>query len=58
MPVTNVFGYNPRSEVTEALMGDDTYGYAYDPLGNRTVTAENRDHAETTETTQRPRSMW
>jgi len=27
-------------------MGENTYGYAYDPLGNRTVTAEN---AETTE---------
>ena len=46
MPVTNVFGYHPRSEVKEALMGENTYGYAYDPLGNRTVTAEN---AETTE---------
>ena len=34
LSVTHVFGYNPRSEVTEALMGDDTYGYAYDPLGD------------------------
>ena len=46
LPVTNVFGYNPRSEVTEALMGDDTYGYAYDPLGNRTVTTENTESTE------------
>jgi len=35
LSVTNVFGYHPRSEVTEALMGDNAYGYAYDPLGNR-----------------------
>jgi RHS repeat-associated protein len=46
LPVTNVFGYNPRSEVTEALMGDDTYGYSYDPLGNRTVTTENLETTE------------
>ena len=46
LPVTNVFGYNPRSEVTEALMGDDIYGYAYDPLGNRTVTTENTETTE------------
>ncbi|HAS82554.1 MAG TPA: hypothetical protein DCS43_07765, partial [Verrucomicrobia bacterium] len=33
--VTNAFGYNVRSEVIEALMGTNTYGYAYDPIGNR-----------------------
>jgi RHS repeat-associated protein len=33
--VTNAFGYNIRSEVIEALMGTNTYGYAYDPIGNR-----------------------
>ena len=27
-------------------MGDDTYGYAYDPLGNRTVTTENTETTE------------
>jgi RHS repeat-associated protein len=27
-------------------MGDDTYGYAYDPLGNRTVTTENLETTE------------
>ena len=35
LSVTNVFGYNPRSEVTEAIMGENTYGYEYDPIGNR-----------------------
>jgi len=33
--ITNDFGYNIRSEVIEALMGTNTYGYAYDPIGNR-----------------------
>lgn len=33
--VTNVFGYNIQSELTEALMGTNEYGYAYDPVGNR-----------------------
>ena len=27
-------------------MGDDTYGYSYDPLGNRTVTTENLETTE------------
>ena len=34
-PVANTFGYNVRSEVTSAQMGQDAYGYAYDPIGNR-----------------------
>ena len=29
------FGYNVRSEVTSAAMGTNSYGYAYDPIGNR-----------------------
>jgi RHS repeat-associated protein len=33
--ITNSFDYNIRSEVIEALMGTNTYGYAYDPIGNR-----------------------
>ncbi len=37
--MTNVFGYNPRSEVTNAVMGANAYGYAYDPIGNRTGAA-------------------
>ena len=31
----NSFGYNIRSEVVEAIMGAHTYGYEYDPIGNR-----------------------
>ncbi len=31
----NNFGYNVRSEVTSAAMGTNSYGYAYDPIGNR-----------------------
>ena len=41
LSVTNAFGYNPRSEVTEAAMGENTYGYAYDPIGNRQWSAVN-----------------
>ena len=37
---TNVFGYNTRSEVTSANMGTNTYGYVFDPIGNR-ITATN-----------------
>jgi len=40
-PVQNVFGYNARSEVNSALMGTNTYGYAYDPIGNRLVATNN-----------------
>ncbi len=39
--VTNTFGYNIRSEVIEALMGQDTYGYNYDPIGNRLASIFN-----------------
>jgi len=46
LSVTNFFGYNPRSEVTEAVMGDDTYGYAYDPTGSRIVTTESTETTE------------
>jgi RHS repeat-associated protein len=35
LPVTNDFAYNLRSELTDALMGTNTYGYAFDPIGNR-----------------------
>lgn len=43
LSVTNDFGYNARSELASALMGTNTYGYVYDPIGNR-LTATN--HAE------------
>jgi RHS repeat-associated protein len=41
--VTNDFGYNLRSEVIEALMGTNTYGYAYDPIGNRQTATNNAE---------------
>ena len=40
---TNTFGYNTRSEVTSALMGTNTYGYVFDPIGNRIVFKNNAD---------------
>ena len=33
--VTNDFGYNSRSELTNALMNADAFAYAYDSIGNR-----------------------
>ena len=38
--ITNVFGYNTRSEATSASMGMHTYGYVFDAIGNR-ITATN-----------------
>ena len=35
LSTTNVFGYNLRSELTEATMGTNIYSYAYDAIGNR-----------------------
>ena len=37
--MTNLFGYNLSSEVTNAVMGANAYGYAYDPIGNRKQSA-------------------
>ena len=37
----NTFGYNDRSEVVSAAMGDHDYAYAYDPIGNRTSSTED-----------------
>jgi YD repeat-containing protein len=39
--VTNDFGYNVRSEMASAAMVTNTYGYAFDPIGNRLVAANN-----------------
>jgi RHS repeat-associated protein len=37
---TNTFGYNNRSELIDAALGLDDYGYNYDQIGNRiTVTS-------------------
>ena len=33
--VANTFGYNSKSELIEAVMGLDDYGYNYDEIGNR-----------------------
>jgi len=35
----NAFCNNAKSEVTNAVMGTHTYGYAYDPIGNRLQSA-------------------
>jgi RHS repeat-associated protein len=42
-PVTNRFGYNPRSELTNAVMGTNAYGYAYDAIGNRLAVTNNAE---------------
>jgi RHS repeat-associated protein len=34
---TNAFGYNVRSELVSAEMDTNSFGYAYDPIGNRTA---------------------
>jgi YD repeat-containing protein len=40
---TNAFGYNPRSEVTGAVMHTNAYGYVYDPIGNRLFSSHNAE---------------
>ena len=37
----DTFGYNARSEVIGAAMGTNSYGYAYDAIGNRVWSAVN-----------------
>jgi RHS repeat-associated protein len=37
----NAFGYNQRSEVTNATMGANTYGYDNDAIGNRKTASES-----------------
>ena len=39
--VTNDFGYNNRSESTDAVMGTNALGYQYDSIGNREWTRRN-----------------
>ncbi len=36
LTLPNTFGNNHRSEVTSAPMGENTYSYNFDPIGNRT----------------------
>lgn len=38
---TNLFAYNPRSELTNALMGANSFAWALDPIGNRVSDASN-----------------
>jgi RHS repeat-associated protein len=40
---TNDFGYNLRSEVTDAKMGTNVFGYRYDPIGNRIESSNNAE---------------
>jgi RHS repeat-associated protein len=37
----DAFDYNERSELTAALLGTNTYAYAFDPIGNRQTAVEN-----------------
>ena len=39
--VTNVFGYNYRSELDVAVMGTNQFGYQYDAIGNREAAVAN-----------------
>ena len=38
---TNDFGYNTRSELVDADMGTNEFGYVYDPIGNRDSATNN-----------------
>jgi len=43
LTVNNAFGYNFKSEVTSATMGENQYVYEYDPIGNRIYAAFNAE---------------
>ena len=38
---TNLFGYNMRSELADAIMGTNIYAYLYDTIGNRREASAN-----------------
>ena len=40
---TNLFGYNMRSELADAIMGTNLYAYLYDPIGNRQWASANEN---------------
>jgi RHS repeat-associated protein len=42
-PQSNSFGYNPCSEITDAVMHTNIYGYVFDPVGNRLVSSHNTE---------------
>jgi len=39
--VTNEFGYNPRSELTNAMMGTSSFAWDLDNIGNRKISTAN-----------------
>jgi len=43
---TNLFDYNPRSELISALMHTNTYSFTYDSIGNR-LSASSSVHSVT-----------
>jgi RHS repeat-associated protein len=43
LTVNNAFGYNLKSEVTSATMGENAYNYDYDSIGNRVQSAFNAE---------------
>ena len=45
---TNAFGYNIRSELIEAIMGTNQFGYLYDPIGNRKTASCNSEISDFT----------
>jgi RHS repeat-associated protein len=43
LTVNNAFGYNLKSEVISATMGENAYNYDYDPIGNRVFSSLNAE---------------
>jgi RHS repeat-associated protein len=41
LTVNNAFGYNCKSEVISATMGENAYNYDFDPIGNRVFSSLN-----------------
>ena len=46
LSVVRAFLYNQRSEVTGATIGTNSFGYVFDPIGNRISTTENTKTTE------------
>ncbi|OCA02740.1 RHS repeat protein [Akkermansia glycaniphila] len=43
-PRQDAFGYNSRSELTSAAIGQETFGYGFDNIGNRKTAQETSEH--------------
>ena len=41
--ISNLFAYNMRSELEDAVMGANRYNYRYDPIGNRRSATNNAE---------------